>query len=233
VAVHGSSNASGIVSVDGTANAGDIVTVNIQDRPYSYTVQSGDTLDSIRDNLVALINTDLQVSARAAGVFDRIILQARVAGPEGNNILYTASASSGAQVTVTAFSGQLCCANVKGAPITPDNPAVAGEVISIYATGLGLPVLNQTNSNLIVTGQQYPVGGPPTAPPGGVDTFVSSLAGGSTADVLNATLMPGSVGVFQVDLHLNGQLTTNPYTPLTIAQSVYVSNSVTIPVVGQ
>jgi uncharacterized protein (TIGR03437 family) len=143
------------------------------------------------------------------------------------------SASTGANVTMTPITGggALCCANVKGAPVTPDNPASADELITIYATGLGLPTLNQTNSNLIVTGQQYPVGAPQTQPT--ASQFVSSLAGGSTADVLDATLMPGTVGVFQVDLHLNNGLTTNPYTSLTIAQSTFVSNVVTIPVVGK
>ena len=235
VAVHGSSNATGIVSVDGTVNAGDVATITIRDRAYNYTVQSGDTLDSVRDNLVALVNTDLEVSARAASQFDRIILQARVAGPEGNTIPYTASNSTGAQVVVTPFGAELCCANVKGALITQSNPAVPGEVITIYASGLGLPVLNDTNSGLISTGLQYPAGAPSTVPPFTSDNnqSVSALAGGSTADVLSATLMPGSFGTYQVDLHLNGQLATNLYTPVTIAQSTFVSNSVTIPVVGQ
>jgi uncharacterized protein (TIGR03437 family) len=89
-------------------------------------------------------------------------------------------------------------------------------------------VINETNSSLIATGVRYPIGGPPTVPTS--DQFVSSIAGGSTADVLDATLMPGTVGTFQVDLHLNSGLTTNQFTALTIAQSTYVSNSVTIPV---
>ncbi|HUK19122.1 MAG TPA: hypothetical protein VLW65_22025 [Bryobacteraceae bacterium] len=231
VATHGSSNAVGVVSVDGTSNPGDIATVTIQDRAYNYTVQSGDTLDTIRDNLVGLINTDLQVSAKAAGVFDRIILTARVAGPEGNSITYSASAATGDEVVMTAFGSQLCCANVKGAPITQSNPALPGEVITVYATGLGLPVVNDVNSSLIATGVQYPPGAPQTVPTS--DQFVSAIAGGSTADVLDATLMPGTVGTFQVDLHLNSSLTTNTYTALTIAQSTFVSNSVTIPVVSQ
>jgi uncharacterized protein (TIGR03437 family) len=233
VATHGSSNATAIVSVDGTANPGDVATVTIQDRTYNYTVQSGDTLDTIRDNLIALINTDLQVSAKSAGVFDRIVITARVGGPEGNNIMYGATQSSGAQVVMTAITanGKLCCANVAGAPITHTNPAVPDEVITVYATGLGLPVLNDTNSSLIATGSQYPTGAPQTQPT--KDQFVSALAGGSTADVLSATLMPGSVGTFRLDLHLNSGLTTNQYTALTIAQSTFVSNAVTIPVVAQ
>ena len=86
---HASSHATGIISVDGTATAGDTATVDIEDRSYTYTVQSGDTLDSIRDALVNLINQDPKVTATASGEFERIILQARVQGPEGNGIAYT------------------------------------------------------------------------------------------------------------------------------------------------
>jgi uncharacterized protein (TIGR03437 family) len=112
--------------------------------------------------------------------------------------------------------------------VTPQNPALPGEVVYVYATGLGLPVLTDAIRNLIQTGIQYPPGSPNTVPV----NFVSSLAGGSTADVLSATLLPGTVGIFQVVLHLNSSLPTNLDTTLTIAQDVYVSNVVTFPVSG-
>ena len=230
VATHASSNAMDIVSVDGSANAGDTATVTVQqDRAYTYTVQTGDTLDTIRDNLIALINTDPEVTAHAAGVFDRIIIQARKAGPDGNGIPIAATQSTGAQVVMTAFQTTLCCANVKGAPITADNPAVSGEIIDVYATGLGLPILTDANSGYIQTGVQFPVGGPQTQPTQA--QFVAATAGGSTADVLSATLMPGMVGVFLVELHLNSGLSANPNAQLTIAQSTYVSSPVAIPVI--
>ena len=60
---HASSAATGIVSVDGTATAGDTATVAIEDRSYTYTVQSGDTVTGIRDALVNLINQDPKVTA--------------------------------------------------------------------------------------------------------------------------------------------------------------------------
>jgi uncharacterized protein (TIGR03437 family) len=230
VAVHSSSYATGIISVDGGAFPGDLATVNIEDRTYTYTVQSGDTLNSIRDSLVALIDTDPQVTAQVAAIFDRILLHARVAGPEGNSITYSASNSAGADVVMTALSSTLCCANVKGSPLTQGNPAVAGEIITVYATGLGLPAITTVNANLIVTGQQYPVGAPPTVPT--PSQFVSATAGGSTADVLAATLVPGMLGIFEVDLHLNTSLANNLSAPLTIAQNAYISNSVTIPIVA-
>ena len=39
---------------------------------------------------------------------------------------------------MTAINSSLCCANVGGAPVTAFNPAVPGEMVIVYATGLGL-----------------------------------------------------------------------------------------------
>ena len=226
---HASSHATGLISVDGSVNPGDIATIMIRDRSYNYTVQPGDTLDSIRDNLIVLLSHDPEVTAVAAGVFDRIILTALVAGPAGDNIPIQASASSGADVVMTAFTQKTCCASVAGALVTNANPAVPDEFVYVVATGLGLPVLTDTNSPLIVTGVPYPANGPVTAPA----QSVNAIASGSTADVLSATLIPGGVGTYMVLLHLNGSLATNQTTSLTIAQDTYVSNIVYFPVVAQ
>ncbi|HEY1218041.1 MAG TPA: hypothetical protein VGF03_03825 [Bryobacteraceae bacterium] len=231
VAEHALSNAHGVVSVDGTASAGDTETVTIAGRNYNYTTAPGDTLDSIRDSLIALINIDPQVSAYAAADFDRIVLLARVAGPDGNGVVYGASASSGASETMTAFGAALCCANIKGAMVTPENPAAAGEIIDVFATGLGLPIITPLNQGLINTGSIYPLGSPPTVPT--FYQFVSAICGGSSADVLNSTLMPGTFGTFLVEMHLNSQLPTKWDTACTIAQNTYVSYPVTIQLQGQ
>ena len=61
---------------------------------------------------------------------------------------------------------------------------------------------------------------------------VNSIAGGSTADVISAALLPGSVGIFQVLLHSNPSIPTADNTQLTIAQDIYVSNVITLPVVN-
>ena len=89
-------------------------------------------------------------------------------------------------------------------------------------------MLNDQVAAALQTGVQYPSDAPPTAP----QSAVSSIAGGSTADVLSATLLPGTVGTFKVVLHLNTSLPTNSATQLTIAQDVYVSNIATFPVVN-
>ena len=224
--LHGSSRATGIVSVDGTTTANDVVTVTVEDRAYSYTVQSTDSLASVRDNLVALISQDPKVTATASGEYTRLILTALVEGPDGDNIPYSASSSNGASEVMTAFSAALCCANVGNSQVTQENPAAAGEFITVTATGLGLPVLDDTIAPLISTGIPYPQGAPITTPA----QALSSLAGGSTADVIFATLMPGTVGTYQVVLHLNSGLSTNTAATLTIAQNTYVSQTVTFPV---
>jgi hypothetical protein len=218
---HGSVNASGTVSVDGSIHAGDVGTVLIEDRPYSYTVVEGDTLATVRDHLIDLINEDPKVGAFAAGSFTRIRLRARVPGPAGNGIKFSAKNNDGGQLIMTALTPELCCAN--SGLVTPDNPAVPGETIVVYATGLGL---SEPISEQQATGVKYK--GPITDP----RAFVSSLAGGKTANVLLASLQPGAVGVYEVHLELNSDLPTDPFTQLTIAQDVFVSNIVTIPVVN-
>lgn len=232
IVFHGSSHATGVVSVDGSITAADTATITVEDRTYTYTVLSTDTLDSVRDALIALINDapDPKVTASAAGVFDRIILRARVEGPDGNGISYSGT-NTGA-ILISAFASTTCCANVAGSLVTDQNPAVPGETIVVYATGLGVPVLSDDVRPLLQTGTRYPADGPNTVP-GDPSFFVSALAGTKTADVLGATLKPGSTaGTFEVMLHINGALPTNPQTQLTIAQDVYVSNVVTFPVVA-
>jgi hypothetical protein len=218
---HGSVNASGTVSVDGSIKAGDIGTVNIEDRSYPYTVVDGDTLATVRDHLIDLINQDPKVTAFAAGSFTRIRLRAKVPGPIGNGIKFSANNNDGGQLILTALTPELCCAN--SGRVTADNPAVPGETIIVYATGLGI---SEPLNDQQATGAKYR--GPITDP----QAFVSSLAGGKTANVLLASLQTGTVGVYEVHLELNSDLPTNPFTQLTIAQDVYVSNIVTIPVVN-
>lgn len=231
---HGSSSATGVILVDGTIQPGDVVTVTIENRSYNYTVQAGDTLDTVRDALVVVINQDPKVTATAGIAFARnIMLHARIAGPDGNGIAYSTSVAgpaggSGAQLILTPETTGLCCANVANSPVTPDNPAQPGEILLLYATGLGLPVQSEQNQNLIITGTKYPAGGPVTQP----INFVSSLAGGKTANILTATLLPGSIGSYVVTLQLNSDMPTDPLTQIYIAQDVYISNIVTFPLVN-
>ena len=167
--------------------------------------------------------------ASAAAAFTRIRLTAKVIGPDGDGIQITASsagtaAGSTGSVVMTALNSQLCCANVAGARITADNPALPGETIYVIATGLGL-VTPEAAKNAIVDGTAYY--GPVINDP---NSSVSSLAGGNTASVISAGLMVGAIGMYQVYLELSNTLATNPVTQLTIAQDIYTSNIIAIPV---
>lgn len=229
VAYHASSNAIALVSVDGSIKAGDTATVGIEDRSYSYTVQDGDTLATVRDALITIIdaNPDEKIVASAAGQFTRIVLTAKAPGPDGNGITISASNNSGGSIIMTALNPSTCCANVAGAPITADNPAVPGEVISLFATGLGLSAAPDgtfpENTGQIYNGDANNV---PLAPVDNVQV------GGKTANVLNSGLKPGLLGVYEVDVQLNTSLTSNPNTQMYIAQNVFTSNIVTIPVIA-
>ncbi|MFZ5928961.1 MAG: hypothetical protein ACOYX1_16110 [Acidobacteriota bacterium] len=225
---HFSSQATGTISVDGAANPGDTPTVYIRDRKYTYRVQATDTLATIRDNLIALINAfDPEVEAFAAGPFQRIRLRARIEGPAGNGIPIKAQANTDAQVIMTALNSELCCANSAGAPVTEDNPAQPGETIVVLASGLGL-VGPEAAKSAMKTGKPYD--GPEINDP---LEFVSSLVGGRTANVLFAGLKQGAVGVYEVHLELNPDLPTNLKTEGWIAQSFQISNIFTIPVVSR
>lgn len=217
---HFSSYATGTVSVDGTAQTGNVATITIEDRSYTYTVQQGNSLADVRDGLIAAINQNPEevVEASPAGVFTRVRLRAKKPGPDGNGIKYGVQVPEGAQVILTPTTPALCCANVAGARVTEDNPALPGETIIVYSTGLGL-IKPLEALALVGTGERYK--GTELNEP---IEFVSSLAGGKTANVLYAGLKTGEVGLYEVHLELNSDLPTNPATQLTIAQDIYVSN---------
>ncbi|HEV8416281.1 MAG TPA: hypothetical protein VGQ49_22000 [Bryobacteraceae bacterium] len=231
IAFHTSSYATGTITVDGSIEAGDTGTITIGDRSYTYTVQAGDTLTSVRDAFVALINsnTEEEVVAVPEPAFHRIQLRAKVAGPEGDGITFSATTDMGDNANLflilTNLSNSLCCANRAGTPVTESNPAVPGETILVYATGLGTiqPAEATQAEN---TGGKYK--GPALNDP---RAFVSSLAGGSTANVISANLAPGMVGVYEVRLELGLGTPASPLTQVTISQDIYTSNIVTIPVV--
>jgi uncharacterized protein (TIGR03437 family) len=229
LAAHFSSSATGTVSVDGTAAPGEKASIVIRDRAYTYAVRPDDTLATIRDSLIALINAgDPEVEAFSAGVFTRVRLRARIPGPRSNGIPISVKSEpqTGSQVILTATNSELCCANEAGALVTEANPALPGETIVVYATGLG--VVKPEAARLAMR-NGTPYSGPVFNEP---VEFVSSLAGAKTANVLYAGLRPGSIGIYEVHLELNSDLPTNLKTSLTIAQSFQVSNIVAIAVVN-
>ncbi len=190
IAYHTSGNAIALVDIDGSVTAGNVATITIGGNNYGYTVQATDTLQAVRDGLIALINANPneRVTAAPAGEFTRIILTAKAGGPAGNGIAIGASVSTNATITVSPLdSAQTCCANIAGSLVTDDNPVVPGEVITIYATGIGPTTLPDGLTPASITGQVYP--GPALNIP--VTNVDNAQVGGTTANVLSAGLAVG------------------------------------------
>ncbi len=232
IAYHASSYATGLVNVDGFIEEGDVATVTIDDRSYVYTVKADDTLDTVRDAFVALINANPEESVVAVPVtaFHRFQLRSKIPGPAGEGTPYSATTAEGNNTTVSlilsGYSAQLCCSNVKDSRVTLDNPAVPGEEIYLYATGLGA-VNPQAAQVVALTGERY--SGPALNNP---REFVSSLGSGSTAQVVSAGLEPGTFGLYKVVLEIGPgtSVGTNKYIGLTISQWIYTSNTVNVPI---
>jgi hypothetical protein len=229
LAYHSSSYATGTITVSGSVAAGDIGSITVRSRTYNYTVQSVDTLTSIRDALINVINADPDrpVNASAGAAFTRILLQARIPGPEGDGVPISASSAGAAggspSLALSVNNVNLCCSSVAGAPITPSNPALPGEQFYIFGTGLGLTF--DINGNLIGPLDGVPYPGPAL---NNANSSVSSLAGGKTADVISAGLVVGAVGLYEIVLQLNPSIVASNFAELTISQDIYTSNIVTI-----
>ena len=232
IMAHASDYANGVISVDGGANAGDYGTIDINGRTYSYTVQSTDTLVTIRDAFVSLINaTDPEVTAIGTQEFTRIILQAKVQGPDGEGISFGVSTlpaptQTGGALVLTAFASTLCCSNIAGALVTGNNPAQSGEIVYIYATGVGLPIVNSSTAGVFQTGVKFPANTPITAPA----ESVAAATQGLSAEVLQVSGVPGTFGVYRILMELQPNLNTAPMSRLTINQNALLSNMAVFPV---
>lgn len=109
-----------------------------------------------------------------------------------------------------------------GAPVTSENPAHPGEMLIVWAAGLGA-----VNAN---TFPIPPAVGVPYAGDARVVAPVYALVNGRSAQVVSARLPKGSIGIYEVRLVLPHNLPSNPKTQLVIAQNGYVSNRITVPV---
>ena len=248
VAFHATSRASALIFIDGPAKAGDILKMKVQDRSYSYTVVSEDiveitdedpntddaairTLDEIngtnrkiRTKLIALLNADPDVEAFETPFFTRIVLFARQAGPEMNGkIKIEVDNTSSNNVALSQSRSTLGGANVAGAPVTDENPG-AGEMFVVYATGLGT-LKNDADNKLLKTGERYTGSANHE-----LTEQLDSLAAARTANLIGAVAKPGTFGLYEITLELNSSAPTNALSQLTVFQSWYVSNIVTVPI---
>ena len=237
-AVHSSSSATGTIVLAGGIQVGDVGTINIGDASYTYTVVATDTIVTVENQFISLINADPNspVTASASASDFNVRLVAKVPGPDGNGITISTATTAlnpvsfPALLQLTATNTVLCCANVAGAPITEDNPAIPGETITLFATGLGLvcnsPIVATFCSVLpdpaiaaIVDGSKYE--GPAANAPF-ID--VDALVGNISATVIRASLIVGQIGMYQIDLEISTTTTPDPQAQVTISQLPNASN---------
>ncbi len=137
-------------------------------------------------------------------------------GVVGQQSLVMAQASPGIFVTDPAnVNGQGAITDAKGAILNSGNPAARGQIIIIFATGLGA-VIN-----------------PPAlgAAAGSTSTTIATptvTIGGLPADVKFSGLAPGFVGLYQINVAIPGNVALGASVPVVITQSGFSSNSATI-----
>jgi len=125
---------------------------------------------------------------------------------------------------LTPTNTALCCASVAGAPITPDNPAIPGETIVVYATGLGLIGPDAARLQMVDAAKYR--GTQANAPLVDVTAIVENV----NAPVLVSSLVVGQVSIYMVVLEISPTVVPNPQAPVTISQSFTTSNIVVIPI---
>ncbi len=226
-AYHQSGNATSVVSVDGSVTAGNTVSITVASTTYTYTVQSTDTLLTVAGGLTNLINgaPDPYVFASLGAAFARVIITARQPGAAGVGIPISATSNASATETLTAYTGSTCCNVAPGTLITPTNPAVPGELISVSAAGLGTVQSIFGGLLPVTTGQPY--SGPV------LNSAVSSVTAtinGQTAEVIGAGLVEGGYGMYNIQMVVPSGLPTNTTTQIYVAQNAFISNTATIPV---
>ena len=135
----------------------------------------------------------------------------------GQQNLLMARASPGIFATDDAhLTGQGAITDAKGVILNNSNPASRGQVVIIYATGLG-------------TVDKPPVlGAPaPASPPANTIDVPSVSIGGLPSVVQFSGLAPGFVGLYQINVVVPN-VAPGASVPVVITQSGFTSNSVTM-----
>ena len=111
-------------------------------------------------------------------------------------------------------------AELTGTPVTAEEPAEPGEVLTLWAAGLGA-----------VNSERWPgMGAPFAEADAAVVNAVGALVAGRSAEVIAATLPHGAIGVYELRILLPADLPADNKTELLIIQDGSLSNTVTIPV---
>ena len=109
-----------------------------------------------------------------------------------------------------------------GTPVTADEPAKPGEVLTLWAAGLG--AVDSRSEKPPITGVRY-AGADAT-----VLNSVAAVVAGRMAEVVSAALPHGATGIYEVRVVLPPDLPADSQTELLIMQDGALSNTIAIPV---
>jgi uncharacterized protein (TIGR03437 family) len=109
-----------------------------------------------------------------------------------------------------------------GPPVDEQNPASRGEILTIWATGLGAVSENGAGDSLLAGRPQQGVAAAVTAP-------VMARINGEAVQVLSATLPEGAIGVYRIQILVPQEIAAQGEAYLSISQNLNFSNTVRFP----
>jgi len=130
-----------------------------------------------------------------------------------------ASTSPAIYTTNLAGTGQATATNADGTANSKTNAAAKGSSITVYANGLGV-----TDP---ATGPGYPAPSEPTLTP---VAAISARIGGVAAELKKATLAPGQIGVYALELTVPNSVKTGTAEVIITSGETSSQNGVTIEV---
>ena len=201
----------GFVTFAGTIVAKDTVTVTIAGTDYTYTVVSGDTLQTIAQGIINAINTsnsnagDPNVIALAGSTSDTVFLNSKSTTLDSDSISLAATSSNTANETATASGAYLTGGT--SATVAP------GTLVQINGTNLADTQLSAANQG----GLPLNLGGVQVS----MDGFQTPLMMVSPTQIV--TQVPfnfydrTSSSVYVRTTHKDGSVTVTTATPIAIA----------------
>ena len=168
---------------------------------------------------VSPLQINFQVPFEATGSsVPMVVVSNGVRGPEV--MVQVEPAAPGIFTAVPGGSGPGAILNEDFSPNSAENPAAAGSVVQIFATGLG------ATDPPLATGQTGA-----SSPPLNVTVMVPVvMIGGAPAEVLFSGMAPGFVGLYQVNARVPAATPAGDEVPLEIEIGEGSSNTVTLAV---
>lgn len=163
------------------------------------------------------VNAQVPFDLASGNTLPLIVKSSSTASPP--ELVTLSEAEPGIFTVNSSGSGAGVVTDATGALISESNPARAGDVVIVYATGLG------TTKPRVASGQASP-----SSPPAQTVSAVTAYIGGQRAGVEFAGLTPGLVGLYQVNVRIPADVQAGNAVELYLEQSQSASNKVTIAV---